>query len=36
MISAAKCCGLDECYKGDEARAKAYVRGLPILSLTGY
>jgi len=36
MISAAKCCGLDERYKGDEVRAKSYVRGLPNLSLTGY
>jgi len=36
MISAAKCCGLYECYKGDEAREKSYVRGLPNLSLTGY
>jgi len=36
MISVAKCCGLYECYKGDEVRVKSYVRGLPNLSLTGY
>jgi len=36
MISVAKCCSLYECYKGDEARAKSDVRGLPNLSLTGY